>query len=173
MSKTSSSELTPNILKIVTWPNKILKRKSVEVTDFTTMPQLQADLLVTMKTNNGIGLAAPQVGINLRALAVWINPTNPLFFVNPVILSSSDTLHKVDEGCLSVPGYYEERERPINITVGFYDEHAVYKEQEFKGLSAFAIQHEIDHLDGKVFVDNLSLFKKMRLKKTIAKNIKA
>jgi len=126
-----------------------------------------------MKAENGIGLSAPQVGVLKNVIAIWIDETQPYVFVNPKIATASVDLFKVKEGCLSVPGYFEDRERPRHITLEFFDTVGVKHEVAFSDLSAFCIQHEIDHLNGKLFIDHSSELKRDRIKARIKKVTKS
>lgn len=161
------------ILPILVWPNDKLHGKCEDVTVFDDDLELLArKLLITMKHNNGIGLAAPQVGVLKNVLAIWIETTTAAVLVNPKITESSSEQFEFNEGCLSVPGYFEKRERPQRIVVKYQDIKGQEHETEFKDLYAFCVQHEIDHLNGKVFVDDLSMLKKTMVKAKIKKNRK-
>lgn len=161
----------PKVLPILKWlEDKRLHEKSTDVVVFDeNLEHLVLDMLHTMKTANGVGLAAPQVGVLSNVIAIWIEPEKPLVFVNPVITFASTELFKFNEGCLSVPGYFEDRERPNQIIIKFVDVKGNPHEFECNGLYAFAIQHEIDHLNGKLFVDGVSLLKKSRIKSKMKK----
>lgn len=162
-------QLTPNILPILIWPDERLNQVCENITTFDDwLKQVSLDMFATMKYNNGVGLAAPQVGILANVITISIDGID-LFFANPEIVESSERLYAWDEGCLSVPGYFEKRRRPQRIVVKYKNINGYEKEKEFQGLFAFAIQHEIDHLNGKVFVDDLSSLKKDRVKNKIKK----
>jgi peptide deformylase len=157
-------------LPILIWPNELLHQKSVDVVDFSEMEQLGDNLIATMKAKNGIGLAAPQVGILKNVIAIHVPNTEPIVLINPTIRSSSTTPFTVNEGCLSVPGFYEDRVRSEMIIVdyqNFREEHIIHA--QFNGLQAFCIQHEMDHLQGKLFIDDFSLLKKDMVKRKIKK----
>lgn len=159
-----------NTLPILKYPNPKLHEISTPVTKFgSELESFGKDLFVTMKANGGVGLAAPQVGILKRIIAVWVEEEHPMVFFNPEIVSSSEDMFPFREGCLSVPGYFEGRERARNITLKFQDYLGTQHEAEFKDVYAFCIQHEIDHLNGRVFIDNLSELKKDRIKTKIKK----
>lgn len=168
-------DYTAKNLKILRWPeDESLHEKCVDVTQFDDNLVMTAfDMLHTMRTHNGVGLAAPQVGLLYNMITIWIEDTKPLVLVNPKITEASEELFEFNEGCLSVPGYFEDRKRPNRIVVKFQDVHTGEpKEFEYRGLYAFAIQHEIDHLNGKLFVDGLSMLKKSRIKAKIKKYLK-
>ncbi len=158
-------------LKILEFPDPRLRTKAspVEVVD-DDLRALIADMFETMYAAPGIGLAATQVDVHKRLLVTDIsaNSDAPLALINPVILEK-DGLVATDEGCLSVPGFYEEVERAEQIKVRFLDRDGVEVELEAEGLQAVCIQHEIDHLDGKLFVDYISEAKRQRIRKKLLK----
>lgn len=125
------------------------------------------DMLETMYDAPGIGLAAVQVGVMQRVVVVdparEDAPKNPLFLVNPEITWASDTLVPYEEGCLSIPDYYEEVSRPDRVRVRYRDRDGAVQEIEADGLLATVLQHEIDHLDGVLFVDRISKLKRDRV----------
>lgn len=163
-------------LSILKYPDERLHLPCKDVTVFDKdLQDFGQALLRTMKASKGIGLAAPQVGIQKNIIAVCIEKSEnsyPFVFVNPKITEVSEELYDFREGCLSVPGYYEDRKRPKRITVEFHDVYGVRQTTEFFDLHAFCIQHEIDHLNGRVFIDDLSELKKDRIKTKIRKLIK-
>lgn len=160
-----------NPLPILKYPNPKLHEVSTPVTVFgPELEEFGKAMLLTMKGKKGIGLAAPQVGILKRILAVWIIEEAPMVFFNPEIVSSSEELFPFREGCLSVPGYFEERSRAKTIKLKFQDNLGTHFENEFTDVHAFCIQHEIDHLNGRVFIDDLSELKKDRIKTKIRKS---
>ena len=128
------------------------------------------DLFETMYTASGIGLAATQVDVHKRLLVadVSVDKDQPYVLINPEIIEK-DGVIATDEGCLSVPGYYEEVERAEHIKVRFLDREGAEVELEAHGLLAVCIQHEIDHLEGKLFVDYLSEAKRTRIRKKLEK----
>ncbi len=158
-------------LKILEFPDPRLRTKasSVEVVD-DDLRALIADMFETMYAAPGIGLAATQVDVHRRLLVLDVSPDNdaPLALINPVILEKDGAV-VTDEGCLSVPGFYEEVERAEHIKVRFLDRDGVEVELESEGLQAVCIQHEIDHLDGKLFVDYISEAKRQRIRKKLLK----
>jgi len=131
---------------------------------------LIGDMFETMYEAPGIGLAATQVDVHKRLFVtdVSTDKTEPYVLINPEILEK-DGVTVTDEGCLSVPGYYEEVERAEHIRVRFLDRNGDETEMEVNGLLAVCIQHEIDHLDGKLFVDYLSEAKRLRIRKKLEK----
>lgn len=170
---TPENNYTPKFREILTWPDEGLHIECHDVVDFNEdLEHLVADMFVTMTANEGVGLAAPQIGELSNVIVIRIEPENPLVLINPEIIDSSDTMFEFEEGCLSVPGHYEKRKRPESITVKFKDLKGEDREFEFLKLYAFAIQHEIDHLHGKVFVDGASWFKKGKIEKKMKKALK-
>ena len=158
-------------LKILEFPDPRLRTKAtpVEAVD-DGLRALIGDLFETMYDAPGIGLAATQVDVHKRLLVTDVSPDNtePHVLINPEILEK-DGVTVTDEGCLSVPGYYEEVERAEHIRVRFFDRNGDETEMEADGLLAVCIQHEIDHLDGKLFVDYLSEAKRQRIRKKLEK----
>ncbi|WP_296712000.1 peptide deformylase [Rhodoblastus sp.] len=134
---------------------------------------LMDDMLETMYDAPGIGLAAIQIGVAKRVLVIDLAKQDeeaaPQFFADPEILTRSEETSVYEEGCLSVPDYYEEVNRPAKIRVRFLDRNNERREIEAEGLLATCLQHEIDHLDGKLFIDHLSRLKRERAIKKYAK----
>ncbi len=138
----------------------ILRKIAEPITEFDDkLKQFAADLIEVMHVEDGIGLAAPQIGISQQILAVdaseLVEGEHPRIFINPKILESSGEW-VVEEGCLSIPGVREEVVRPETIKLQFQDEHGEEFTQEFSGWLARILQHEIDHLNGILFVDRIS-----------------
>jgi len=159
------------ILDILHFPDNRLRNKAkpvVEVDD--GIRQLIDDMLETMYQAPGIGLAATQVNVAKRVLVIDISEDHnqPLAFINPEILSKEGE-EEMDEGCLSVPGIYETVKRAERVTVRALDRNGEPFEFDADGLLAVCIQHEIDHLDGKLFVDYLSNLKRQRIRKKLEK----
>ncbi len=158
-------------LEILEFPDPRLrtKAKPVEAVD-DALRQLVDDMFETMYAAPGIGLAATQVDVHKRLLVTDVSPdkTEPHVLINPVIVEK-DGEAITEEGCLSVPGYYEEVKRAEHIRVKFLDRDGTETEMEAEGLLAVCIQHEIDHLDGKLFVDYLSEAKRQRIRKRLEK----
>ncbi len=159
-------------LKILEFPDPRLRTKATpiaEVTDATRA--LIDDMFETMYAAPGIGLAATQVDVHQRLLVTDVShdKSEPYALINPEILEK-DGVTVTDEGCLSVPGYYEEVERAEHIKVKFLDRNGEETIMEAEGLLAVCIQHEMDHLDGKLFVDYLSEAKRTRIRKKLMKD---
>ena len=158
-------------LKILEFPDPRLRTKAtpVEVVD-DELRTFIGDMFETMYGAPGIGLAATQVDIHKRLLIadVSTDKDDPHVLINPEILEK-DGVIVTDEGCLSVPGFYEEVERAEHIKVRFLDREGAAVELDTQGLLAVCIQHEVDHLDGKLFVDYLSEAKRQRIRKKLLK----
>lgn len=159
------------VLEILHFPDPRLRIKAKPLAEVTTATRaLIRDMLETMYTAPGIGLAATQVGVNQRLIVLDVSEHGdaPMAFINPEILFQEGT-EVMQEGCLSVPGVYEEVERAERIRVKALDPDGKSVEFEADGLLAVCIQHEIDHLNGKLFVDYLSDLKRQRIRKRIEK----
>ena len=164
--------------KILTEPNKILREKSIPVEKIDEdLQKLMDDMLETMYAAPGIGLAAIQVGVPKRVIVLDIapkdEPRNPIFFVNPEIIKKSDNNSTYEEGCLSVPGQFAEIDRPDKCHIKYLDYHGQPKEIKAEGMLATCIQHEMDHLEGILFIDYLSKLKKSMIIKKLSKQKKA
>lgn len=152
-------------LPIITLPDPILRKIStpVEMVD-EEVRRLMDDMLETMYAAPGVGLAAIQVGIPKRILVVDVAGENeapqPLAMANPEIVRLSDATRVYEEGCLSIPDVRVEIERPASVTVGYVDREGKQRELEADGLLATALQHEINHLDGKLIIDFMSRLKR-------------
>ncbi len=160
------------ILDILEFPDLRLRKKASPVTEFNeTLNQTIDDMLETMYAAPGIGLAATQINLHKQLIVIDIsdNKDNPLVFINPQIEIIDQTLEDYDEGCLSVPGYYETVSRPRMVRVKALDRHGQPFEIETDGLLATCIQHENDHLNGKLFVDYLSTLKRERIRSKLVK----
>ncbi|MEE4660205.1 MAG: peptide deformylase [Halieaceae bacterium] len=160
------------ILNILEFPDPRLRTRATPVTTFdAALGTLIDDMFETMYDAPGIGLAATQVDVHKRLLVIDVSEARdqPLVFINPEVEVLDDTLDQYDEGCLSVPGFYETVERPQHIRVTACDRHGEPFTMEPEGLLAVCIQHEIDHLDGKLFVDYLSTLKRTRIRKKLEK----
>jgi peptide deformylase len=161
------------VYPIVVYGDPILRKKSTEVKEGTDLKQFIADMYETMYAANGIGLAAPQIG---KAIRVFVVDGTSLKeevedmsgfkkeFINPMILESNGTPWPFEEGCLSIPNIRENVERPEKIRIRYYDADWTMKEEEYDGVKARIIQHEYDHIEGKLFIDYLSPLKKRMLK---------
>ena len=159
-------------LTILEFPDPRLRIRATSVVSvYKALKALISDLFETMYEAPGIGLAATQVDVHKRLLVadVSADKTEPYVLVNPVILQK-DGATATEEGCLSVPGYYEEVERAEHIRVRFLDRDGEECEMDAEGLLAVCIQHEIDHLDGKLFVDYLSEAKRQRIRKRLVRD---
>ena len=162
------------IKTILTEPNKILRQVSKPV-DFVgeNERQLMDDMLETMYAANGIGLAAIQIGIPKRIIVMDISKdqdkNEPMYFVNPIIKNKNIKKSIYEEGCLSVPGQFAEVERPSKCEVEYLDYHGQKKVLKAEGLLATCIQHEMDHLEGILFIDYLSKLKKTMIIKKLSK----
>lgn len=159
------------ILNVLHYPDPRLRTKAepVEGVD-KSIVKLVEDMFETMYQAPGIGLAATQVNVHKRVITIDISEdkNQPLCLINPQITQSSGT-EKSEEGCLSVPGIYEKVKRAEKITVSALDKQGNTFELEADGLLAVCIQHEMDHLEGKLFVDYLSELKRQRIKKKLDK----
>ncbi|WP_142416290.1 peptide deformylase [Bartonella massiliensis] len=150
---------------LVTLPDPILREvsKPVEQVD-AALQQLVDDMLETMYHSHGVGLAAIQIGIPLRMLVMDVSPNdapkNPLVIINPEILWLSDERNVYKEGCLSIPDYFAEVERPKRLRVRYQNREGKQTEIEADDLLATCLQHEIDHLDGRLFIDYISKIKR-------------
>jgi peptide deformylase len=142
------------------------------------MPRVHALLprmFATMYRAPGIGLAAPQVGVGLRFTIVDLMPddkANPITLINPEVVARSEELATREEGCLSLPGQYADVTRPARVTVRFSDANGAKRQIEAEGLLAACLQHEIDHLDGILFVDHLSALKRNIILRRLAKEMR-
>jgi peptide deformylase len=163
--------------KIVIEPDPILRKKSetLEKVD-NELRVLLDDMLETMYAAPGIGLAAVQIGILKRLIVIDISKDkekkNPLFFINPEIISTSNKTSIYEEGCLSLPGHFAEIERPAECKIKFVDYNGKERELKANGLLATCIQHEVDHLNGILFIDYLSKLKKDMIVKKLIKHKK-
>ena len=158
-------------LTILEFPDPRLRKKAVPVEAVDdALRALIDDMFETMYDAPGIGLAATQVDVHRRLLIADVSSekSDPHVFINPEILEK-DGVTVTEEGCLSVPGYYEEVERAEHIKVRYLDRDGVERVEEYEGLLAVCVQHEIDHLDGKLFVDYLSEAKRQRIRKKLEK----
>ena len=168
------------VLPIIIAPDPILKKRCapVEIVD-DEIRTLMDDMLETMYVAPGVGLAAPQVSVHKRVIVVDTSrgdtDRSPIQMADPELIESSDNLAVYDEGCLSFPDQYAEVERPAKVRVRYLDYENEIQEIEAEGLLSICIQHEMDHLDGKLFVDHISMLKRniilrkmSKLKKTEA-----
>jgi peptide deformylase len=157
--------------KILHYPNPKLRRTAKSVVEVNQeIQRLISDMFETMYEDNGIGLAATQIGIDLRIFVVDINEKNknPIAFINPVITEQNGE-QKYPEGCLSVPGIFAEVKRAKNITIEALDQNGKKFTLQADGLLSVDIQHELDHLDGKLFIDHLSPLKRRLIERKLKK----
>jgi peptide deformylase len=161
------------IRKILKFPDQDLRIKAKPVETFDEeLKTLTDDMFETMHSVNGIGLAATQIGVAKQVAVIDISPekNEPLVIVNPVIqiLDPSKT-EDYDEGCLSVPGFFEKISRPSDIKLSYQDLNGKKQEIKPEGLLTKVVQHELDHLNGRLFVDNISELKRRRIRNKIVK----
>lgn len=165
-------------LPILIAPNPILKAHARPImgTDADLVRDLIPRMYASMYAAPGIGLAAPQVGQKLRLVVIDLTPDNkqePRTLINPEIVAQSAEMAVREEGCLSLPGQYAEVARPARVKVRYQDETGARQEVEAEGLLSACLQHEIDHLDGILFVDHLSALKRNMIMRRLAKEQRA
>ena len=166
-----------SIRNIIIEPDTILRKKSEPLQQVNNETQkLLDDMLKTMYAAPGIGLAAVQIGILKRIIVIDISKKeekkNPIFLINPEIIFQSKETSIYEEGCLSLPGQYAEIERPAKCKINYIDYHGKKAELEAEGLLSTCVQHEIDHLNGILFIDYLSKLKKDMIIKKLKKQKK-
>jgi len=159
------------MLNIVYYGDPVLRE---ECEDFKQIDEeavnLAQDMLVAMETYKGVGLAGPQIGIRKKIFVIKMGEdAKPLFFFNPEILEVSEEENIAEEGCLSLPGIWEKIIRPASIKLKYTNEKGEEKIEQIDGFLARVVQHENDHLHGRLFIDHLSLVKKRLLKKALTK----
>ena len=160
------------VLEILEFPDPRLRTVAEPVTAVNdALRQLIDDMFETMYDAPGIGLAATQVDVHQRLLVIDVSEdhSEPLVFINPEVEVLDEELGEYDEGCLSVPGFYETVNRPRRVRVTALDRDGESFTREIEGLLAVCLQHEIDHLDGKLFVDYISPLKRQRIRKKLEK----
>jgi len=165
------------IFPIVMYGDPVLRKRAEDIKKDTDLKPLVQDMFETMKAANGIGLAAPQIG---KAIRLFIVDGTSLddeeedmsdfrkVFINPMVLEEQGEKWEFEEGCLSIPNVRENVSRPEKIKIRYYDEDWNLKEEEYDGMKARIIQHEYDHIEGKLFIDYLSPLKKRMLKGKLA-----
>jgi peptide deformylase len=181
MSTTERRPSTPGVddgLPILIAPHPALRAKTrrVGTEDLALVRDLLPRLFATMYAAPGIGLAAPQVGVGLRLAVVDLQPDDkpaPMVLINPEIVAASDDEAVREEGCLSLPGHYADVSRPARVRVRHEDETGARHEFEADGLLAACVQHELDHLDGILFVDHLTPLRRNMILRKLAKEQKA
>lgn len=159
-------------LEILEFPDPRLRKVAVAVTEVTDKHRaLIEDMFETMYEAPGVGLAATQVNVHERIVVIDVSEdqSEPLVLINPEVEVLDPEIHKYDEGCLSVPGFYETVQRPRKIRLKALDRNGEVYALEAEGLLAVCIQHEIDHLDGKLFVDYISPLKRNRIRSKLEK----
>jgi len=159
------------LYKILTIPDKRLRKKAEPIAEITDeIRRLAEDMAETMYAAPGVGLAAPQIGASLRLVTIDVaeegEPSQLLTLVNPEILEKRGQ-DSMEEGCLSVPNYYEEIPRAEHVKLRYQDLDGVVHEMEADGMLAIALQHETDHLDGKMFIDYLSSLKRVSAQRRV------
>ena len=166
------------VRNIITLPDPMLRQVSeaVETVDERVV-QLMDDMLETMYAAPGVGLAAVQVGVPRRVIVIDIadedEPRSPICLVNPEIVRLGDNMRLYEEGCLSLPDVLVDIERPADVTVRYVDREGKQQELEAEGLLATVVQHEIDHLDGKLIIDFLSRLKRDMVVRRFKKQARA
>jgi peptide deformylase len=168
------------VVPIILYGSPILRKHSFAVTRHDDLQQLSQDLFDTVKKSGGIGLAAPQAGLLKRAFVIDTSPfskddqsIHPFeqIFINPQIISQSADKNYYEEGCLSIPGIFEEVLRPEKIAVRYFDVNFNLIEEELNGIKARIFQHEFDHLDGILFIDKVNPLKRKLLANKLFKMI--
>ncbi|HEY5826207.1 MAG TPA: peptide deformylase [Cyclobacteriaceae bacterium] len=163
------------VYPIVMYGDPVLRKRAQDIEKGTDVKALVQDMFETMKAANGIGLAAPQIGKGVRLFVVDATTLDEedheqdlsefkKAFINPVVLDEDGEEWEFEEGCLSIPNIRENVSRHENVTIRYYDEEWNLKEEEYDGMKARIIQHEYDHIEGKLFIDYLSPLKKRMLK---------
>ena len=171
------SSVLPALIPILIAPNPILKARARAVTDRDqdAVRNLIPRMFAAMYDAPGIGLAAPQVGVGLRLAVVDLmvdEKLAPIVLINPEIIAASDTLATREEGCLSLPNQYADVTRPAKVKVRYLDQAGAKQEIEGEGLLAACLQHELDHLDGILFVDHISALKRNMILRRLAKEMR-
>ena len=159
---------------ILEFPDPRLRERALPVTRFDgELSRLIDDMFETMYTAPGIGLAAPQIDVQLRLLVIDVSEerNQPLVLINPEILAR-EGVEVTEEGCLSVPGIYDQVQRAAKVRVRAQDRNGEVFERDYEGTLAVCVQHEMDHIDGKLFVDYLSDLKRERIRKKLQKERK-
>jgi len=171
------SDTEPATLPILIAPHRALKTKARAVTpaDMDLVRALAPRMFAAMYKAPGIGLAAPQVDVGLRFAVIDLMPQDkpqPFTLINPEIIAVSEDWAVREEGCLSLPGQFAEVTRPARVKLRYLDETGARRELEAEGLLSACLQHEIDHLDGVLFVDHLSALKRNMILRRLAKELR-
>lgn len=173
------------ILPIVSYGSSVLKKTAKEITsDYPNLSELIANMWETMYAANGVGLAAPQIGLSIRVFVIDASPfvdeenmsvkeietinTFKKVFINPKIISEEGNLWDFNEGCLSIPDVRDDVSRKEKISINFFDENFVPQKLKLNGLAARVVQHEFDHIEGVLFTDHLSSLKKRLIKNRLS-----
>jgi peptide deformylase len=173
------------ILPIVSYGSSVLKKTAKEITsDYPNLGELIANMWETMYAANGVGLAAPQIGLSIRVFVIDASPfvdeenmsvkeietinTFKKVFINPKIISEEGNLWDFNEGCLSIPDIREDVSRKEEIVINFFDENFEPQKLKLNGLAARVVQHEFDHIEGVLFTDHLSSLKKRLIKNRLS-----
>lgn len=161
------------IRTILIHPDPRLKKVCEPITEITAeVKNLAADMLETMYVAPGIGLAAPQVGVTKRLIVmdcIKDGPAEPMVLINPQMVWASEDVSTFEEGCLSLPEQYADVKRPAAVTVRWTDLDGAQQERTFDGIWATCVQHEMDHLDGKLFIDYLGPMKRQMVLRKLEK----
>ncbi len=174
MSTTDTTQTAIETLPILVAPNQFLKSRArpVKPADSDLVRELIPCMFATMYKAPGIGLAAPQISQGLRLIVIDLMPNEkkqPYALINPEIVAVSEELATREEGCLSLPGQYADITRPARVKVRYLDQSGAKREIEGEDLLAACLQHEVDHLDGVLFVDHLSALKRNMIMRRLAK----
>ena len=159
------------IYPIVVYGDPVLRKRAADIEKGSDVKQLVLDMFETMRSASGIGLAAPQIGMSIRLFVVDGSPLEEpelsgfrKVFINAKIVERDGKPIVMEEGCLSIPGVRDDVQRPDSITVNYYDEHWKEYTETYDGMKARIIQHEYDHIEGVLFTDHLTAFKKRIIK---------
>ena len=159
---------------ILIYPDRRLKTAAAKVEEFTDATRaLAEDMFETMYAAPGIGLAGPQIGVMRRILVMDCSEkdaeADPRVLINPSVVWSSEDTEKREEGCLSMPNQYADVERPVSVRVAFQDAYGTDRDDTYHGIWARCAQHEMDHLNGILFIDRISLIKRQMIRRKLAK----
>lgn len=174
---TAAAEPDAPLLPILVAPHRTLKQKAraIRPEDMDQVRALVPRMFASMYKAPGIGLAAPQVDVSLRLAVIDLMPDEtrrPFVLINPEILQVSEEWATREEGCLSIPNQFAEVSRPAQVRVGYWDLNGKHHTLDAEGLMAACVQHELDHLDGVLFVDHLSILKRNMIMRKLAKEMK-